>query len=236
MTETKPKGILGRLLATPAALARGFERGIGALFRALSWPMALFVLFGVPTIAFVAVSALVTSVRFSHMTPAEHLEQAIDACGTGPHCADTDTAAHHLSEIHASAPPEIRSKASALWVSVFQQLAEKRRAEEQGGNESQEQRQVERQEKRDEDAQASSYWPTTIRVDTDMDSFWLPDEERTCQTFPDVKGRVGTVTCDSTAHTSHNIPVRFWGGVDRNAVSDWKCRRESDRFVCRAIN
>jgi hypothetical protein len=96
------------------------------------------------------------------------------------------------------------------------------------------------QKHRDEAAQASSYWSTILRVDTDMDSFWLPDEERTCQTFPDEKGRVATVTCDSKARAIHNIPVKFWGGVDRNTVSDWKCRREkdifSDQFVCRAID
>ena len=96
------------------------------------------------------------------------------------------------------------------------------------------------QKKRDEDAQVHSYWSTTVRVNTDMDSFWLPDEERTCQTSPDDKGRVATVTCDATAHAIHNIPVEFWGGVDRNTVSNWKCRREkdifADQFVCRAID
>jgi hypothetical protein len=96
------------------------------------------------------------------------------------------------------------------------------------------------QKKKDEDAQTYSYWSTTVRVNTDMDSFWLPDEERTCQTFPDDKGRVATVTCDATAHAIHNIPVKFWGGVDRDTVSDWKCRREKDVFedvfVCRAID
>ncbi len=96
------------------------------------------------------------------------------------------------------------------------------------------------QKKRDEDAQIHSYWSTTVRVNTDMDSFWLPDEERTCQTSPDDKGRVATVTCDATAHAIHNIPVEFWGGVERNAVSNWKCRREKDifqdQFVCRAID
>jgi hypothetical protein len=34
----------------------------------------------------------------------------------------------------------------------------------------------------------------------------------------------------------NNIPVTFWGEVDRNTVSDWKCRRENDRFVCRATD
>lgn len=95
----------------------------------------------------------------------------------------------------------------------------------------------EAQKRRDEDAQIYSYWPTTIRIDTDMDSSWLPDEERTCQTYPDDKGRIAIVACTSGgSHREHNIPVRFWGGVDRNKVSDWKCRRESDQFVCRAID
>jgi len=94
-----------------------------------------------------------------------------------------------------------------------------------------------RQQQRDEDAEFYSYWPTTVRVDTDMDSSWLPDEERTCQTYPDDKGRVASVACNSSvSHRDHNIPVKFWGGVDRNAVSEWKCRREKDEFVCRAIN
>jgi hypothetical protein len=99
-----------------------------------------------------------------------------------------------------------------------------------------EKRQAE-QRQRDQEAELSSYWSTTIRVDTDMDSFWLNNEERTCQTFPDAKGRVATVSCNSSpSHKEHNIPVQFWGGVDRHTISDWKCRREKDDFVCRAID
>lgn len=97
------------------------------------------------------------------------------------------------------------------------------------------------QKKRDEDAQLSSYWSTTVRVDTDMNSSWLPDEERICQTYPDSNGKIATVLCSLTGEGAiHNIPVAFWGGVERNTVSNWKCRREKDllddRFVCRAIN
>ena len=93
------------------------------------------------------------------------------------------------------------------------------------------------QRQRDEDAQSSSYWPTTLRVDTDMDSLWLNNEERTCRTFPDDKGIVARVNCSANAsHQDHSIPVKFWGGVDRDTVSDWKCRREGDEFVCRAID
>jgi hypothetical protein len=97
------------------------------------------------------------------------------------------------------------------------------------------------QETTDEKAKLYSYWSTKVRVDTDMDLSWLPDEERTCRTVPDGTGRVATVTCDpSRQHVTRNIPVEFWGGVDRNTVSNWKCRREksllSDSFICKAID
>jgi len=66
------------------------------------------------------------------------------------------------------------------------------------------------QRKRDDDAQLSSYWPTNIRVDTDMDSFWLQHEERSCQTYPDAKARVAVVACNTSgSHRDHNIPVKF---------------------------
>jgi hypothetical protein len=100
-------------------------------------------------------------------------------------------------------------------------------------------RQAEEEQKRKQSEAAGifSYWPTTIRVDTDMDSFWLNNEERTCQTYPDSKGRIAAVVCNpSGSHHDHNIPVKFWGGVNRNAVTDWNCRRENDEFVCRATD
>ena len=107
----------------------------------------------------------------------------------------------------------------------------------QAQEEREQQKREEEQKKRDEDAQFDSYWPSTFRVDTDMDSFWLPNEERTCQTYPDDKGHVAVVACNASGtHRDHNIPVKFWGGVDRNRVSNWKCRREGDEFVCRAID
>ncbi len=109
--------------------------------------------------------------------------------------------------------------------------------QEQQREEAEQQKDAQEQKKRDQDAELLSYWPTTLRVDTDMDSFWLPNEERTCQTYPAANGRVATVACSTSgSHRDHNIPVRFWGGVDRNRVSDWKCRREEDQFVCRAID
>lgn len=99
---------------------------------------------------------------------------------------------------------------------------------------------LQEQQQRDEDAEISSYWATTLRVDTNMDSSWLPNEERTCRTTPDSKGRVAVVICGAASKATHNIPVTFWGGVDRNVASDRRCRREkgilSDNLVCRAIN
>ncbi|MGB9104319.1 MAG: hypothetical protein WCC59_06160, partial [Terriglobales bacterium] len=116
-------------------------------------------------------------------------------------------------------------------------LFERRERAAQGGQEPEEVRRAAEQEQRDQAAWIHSYWPTTIRVDTDMDSFWLHDEERTCTTLPDDKGTVARVICNTSAsHGKHNIPVKFWGGVDRKRMSDWKCRREGDGFVCRAIN
>jgi hypothetical protein len=93
------------------------------------------------------------------------------------------------------------------------------------------------QRSRDEAAKISSYLPTNLRVDTDIDAFWLKDEERICQTYPNQDGRVAVVACTPNgSHRNHNIPITFWGGVDRNAITDWKCRREDDNFVCRAID
>jgi hypothetical protein len=223
------------------------------------------------------------------ISPAERLERAKAACGTGSKCLDMNEAAFQISKIPDSAPE--RNEASKILLAIQEQVArENEEAIRNGGlvhsetsdssqHESWAQAQrnfqsqahdnfqcadstekqpivsfdgglfwwkddgrcaARMQKKRDEDAEVSSYWSTTVRVNTDMDSFWLPDEERTCQTFPDEKGRVATVTCDATPHATHNIPVKFWGGVDRNSVSDWKCRREkdllSDEFVCRATD
>jgi hypothetical protein len=97
------------------------------------------------------------------------------------------------------------------------------------------------QKQKNYDSEIYSYISSTLRVDTDMDSYWLPDEERTCQTSPNAKGKVAMVTCnvDSSVH-AHNIPVKFWGAVDRDVSSSWKCRRMkdliSDEFVCKALD
>jgi hypothetical protein len=115
-----------------------------------------------------------------------------------------------------------------------------RKAAEQGNTGAKEY--LDKIQSENEGSKIRSYWPTTIRVDTDMDSFWLPDEERTCQTYPNDKGRIAVVACSQSGshRRDHNIPVTFWGDPDRNTVSDWKCRREkgvlSDTFACRAID
>ena len=93
-----------------------------------------------------------------------------------------------------------------------------------------------KQKKKDEDAQVYSFWPTTIRVETNIDSSWLHNEERTCETHPDDGGRVSTVICGTDSGRRHNIPIKFWGSIERNTVSDWRCRNESNDFVCRAVN
>jgi hypothetical protein len=205
--------------------------------------------------------------RFNHLSSAAHLRQAKDICRSelaSISCnseierlletrevgktAALDEASRHLERIPASAPEH--SEASQLLAAIRLEQAERRRCaaieqieeerrEEQAraAHERREEEPKTEQERRDDDAWIFSYWSTTMRVDTDIDSFWLPNEERTCQTYPDNKGRVAVVACNAEgSHRDHNIPVKFWGGVGRGTVSDWKCRREGDEFVCRAID
>lgn len=123
---------------------------------------------------------------------------------------------------------------------IRQQMAEQAAREaEQAAREAERQRQQREerlQRQRDDAAQFYSYWPTTMRVDTDMNSFWLDQEEKTCMSYHDANGKVAGVSCQEKAHETHNIPVTFWGGVDRAVSSRWRCRREGEKFVCRAIN
>jgi hypothetical protein len=200
-----------------------------------------FILLFVVGLGVVAIGAVWDFYKFNQLTPAEHLAQAKIACGGRIVCFDTASALHHLSRIATTEQEygeahelQTRIQAQVARGEIQAQLArEKGEVADKDTSET-------AQERRNENAKLHSYWSTIVRVNTDMDSFWLPDEERTCQTYPDEKGRVATVTCDTTAHANHNIPVEFWGGVDRNTASDWKCRREKDIFrdvfVCRAIN
>jgi hypothetical protein len=255
---------------------------------------------------YMALSDAYDEFKFHHLSPAEHLRLAQEACRTaqyGSICADYEAATPHLNKISHDAPEygdahrlleviryQQEAAAERQRQSLARQEAERLRlanqteqesyeqmqgnvagtahdlyrcamsttetqivsfdnghhwwaddgrcaAEERRKQVAEEQRRADQQKQRDDDAQLSSYWPTTLRVDTDMDSFWLNNEERTCQTLPDNKGRIARVNCSGSAsHQDHSIPVKFWGGIDRNTVSEWKCRREGDDFVCRAIN
>jgi hypothetical protein len=201
-----------------------------------------------------------TAYRFDQLSPAEHLTQARAACGDGNECLNTTEAVRHLAKIPASAPEYADSQKLRLAINeqVAQSNLQGQTHDKYSCANSTENQPIisfdaghswfkddgrcaaRMQRRRDENAQLDSFWSTTVRADTDMNSSWLPDEERTCQTYPDDKGRVAAVTCDATPHETHNIPVVFWGGVDRNTVSNWKCRREKgifdDKFVCRAID
>jgi hypothetical protein len=205
------------------------------------------------------ISDVYDNYKFNHLSSIEHYRLARDMCrhkvgGSGSFVCFADDpalASRHLEKVPSTAPEY--GDAIKFLTSIREQEKAHQRALEKERTEAP-QRILERQRtevpqratqsepwkskaKRDEDAQLFSYWPTTIRVNTDMDSFWLPNEERNCQTYPDDKGRIMMVACNATGlHRDHNIPVKFWGGVDRNTISDWKCRREGDDFVCRAID
>jgi len=171
--------------------------------------------------------------RLANQTPQESLDQMErNVAGTAhdPYTCATSTAGTQIfsfdnghywwADDGRCAREDMRNEAAA----------EQRQIEQRAAHERQ-------QKQRDEDAEVYSYWPTTLRVDTDMDSFWLNNEERICTTSPDDKGKVARVNCSANAsHQDHSIPVKFWGSVDRDTVSEWKCRREGDDFVCRAIN
>ena len=93
------------------------------------------------------------------------------------------------------------------------------------------------QRRRDTEAENRSYIPTKLRVETDIDSTWMQHEERICTTSPNDEGRVASVHCSvSEGVLVRTLPIVFWGGVDRNTVSQWKCEREDDNFTCKAID
>ena len=184
--------------------------------------------------------------QFNKLTPAEHLAAAQRAWNPGQG-GNVELAIRHLKAIPATSPEGQQAAillpaaaAEEEWAQQQQEEAERaRREKEQARREAA--RLIREQRRRDAEAEIYSYWPTTLRVDTDMDSFWLPEEERTCMTYPGEKGRIAVVACNPTgSHRERNIPVKFWGGVNRNTVSSWKCRRDksllTDEFVCRAID
>lgn len=73
------------------------------------------------------------------------------------------------------------------------------------------------------------------RVETDMNLSWLPNEERTCLIYSDDTDKAQLVNCSTGGDKTHNIPVGFCGDVTEK-VSEWKCRRDGDEFVCGAIS
>jgi hypothetical protein len=89
--------------------------------------------------------------------------------------------------------------------------------------------------------QIMSYWPTTMRVDTDMSNSWLDQEERACTSSPeDRTGSIYWILCSGPDRSSlRNIPVTFYGDTTRGVQSDWKCRKSTflgeTRFACYAV-
>jgi hypothetical protein len=93
----------------------------------------------------------------------------------------------------------------------------------------------------------------THEVNMYMQSDWLEGENRKCsglQTLGTTRTapEISSLFCpeDYTGSSSHNLTVKFWGKVSRRNVSSaaqvwgtrysWRCSRNSDGFVCRALD
>jgi hypothetical protein len=158
--------------------------------------------------------------RFDSLSGSEHLTRAKRLLSAH----QVDEAMRHLQAIPANAPESeegVKLLVEAKTLKLQEEAAESgvREKQARGGS------------------FLSSYWPTALQVRTDMNSLWLDQEERTCASYPDKSGRVAVIHCDSSEHSdAHNIVVTFWGSVERGKSSDWKCRKQSEKFVCRAIN
>jgi hypothetical protein len=102
------------------------------------------------------------------------------------------------------------------------------------------------------DNDLSGWISHTKNIDIYMSGDWLVGENRNCR---GVQNRsdgsrpfIASIYCPEDVETkiSHNVPVRFWGRVSRpdatltdevTGIKDtWQCIRESDSFVCKAIN
>jgi hypothetical protein len=161
---------------------------------------------------------------FQALPPSENLMVGKKLLGAN----QPDEAVLHLQAIPSTAPEA--EEAVKLLVDA-KTLRLQREA-----NQSIHQRQ-EAQEQRERGNPLSSFWPSTVRVQTDMNSSWLDQEERVCVSYPDDHGTVAVMHCEGPDRPdAHNIPVTFWGSVDRGKSTDWKCRRESEKFVCRAMD
>jgi len=91
----------------------------------------------------------------------------------------------------------------------------------------------------------------TNNVDLYMKGEWLQGENRMCtgfQSFPSGKNeppRLTSLSCPETYaldEIPHNMTIKFWGKVSRPDMTkaglwlSWQCTRNSDGFVCRALN
>lgn len=182
-------------------------------------------------------------IAFAKLTPSEHFAEAKAAWE--PRHANLNGALRHLNAIPESSSEYREARYFLLELQAEKYIRDERERQlaedrQQAVEFEKVQREAEKedrmQRKRDEAAEFSSYIPTKLRVDTDMNSFWLDQEERTCQSYPGGDKRVSYVSCNPSATETHNIPVTFWGGVDRGKTSSWKCRRDGDKFICRAID
>ena len=155
-----------------------------------------------------------TDVAFNRMSWDDHLQQAKAA-------SDPTVAIQHLNAIPQYAPQY--KEAETLKTAALLKMPVKT----YGPDTS---------KLRRDDTYDTHFWGTTLQVDTNMDSFWLDGEKRRCSTSPDDTGRVTEVWCDGTkeTHGIHNIPVKFYGAIDTNRISNWTCTREGDSFTCKS--
>ncbi len=165
--------------------------------------------------------------RFNSLSPAQHLAEAKRLLSDFNYAE----AAHHLEAVPSNAPDRAEADKVALDIRTTLSRQEMARQAEQQQHEQPQQGEGEQSE------WLSSYVPKTVRVQTDMNSLWVNQEERICTTYPDNDGTVAVVHCGTPGSVDdHNIPVTFWGSVKRAKSSEWKCRREGEDFVCRAVN
>lgn len=76
-------------------------------------------------------------------------------------------------------------------------------------------------------------------VSVQIDGNWMMGEYRPCRLYPAPEDLECT---QRLAGAAHLLPVTFWGRIDRNESSDWKCQRQhgvltsTDSVVCWATD
>ena len=100
------------------------------------------------------------------------------------------------------------------------------------------------------------YIPHKANIKLSMAGNWLENESRTCLSgyafdYKKQAYSADTMACpaDAFAETQHDLPVTFYGKVERAVVhdfvrsngnligdSDWRCVKHSDGFTCYAID